>query len=242
MKFLNKNWIIEGTIDFEYKKYILLAYLKEVKENFSNKKLYPFLSDLISHYKNLVSIRENKKLMYENFPDKMTRTDFENLSFIYEKIVEDDDMMEQIEEILSYAIPKVDQHLREGKDIYEYIEENLNIYTIGIYPLFPDEGYFFIIQSGDKTTKVFEFQITIFQNSGERFRGIHTKYIDSFKKSITNTYQSIKIELIKRYKKKLPNPATYVIESAIPCPFDETLLPIAKRSLVKYISVASGKA
>lgn len=241
MKFLNKNWITEGTIDFEYKKYILLAYLQEVKNNFGNKKLYPFLSDLVSHYKNLISIREDKKILSENFPDKMTRTDFERLSFIYEKIVEDDDIMREIEDILSFAIPKLNEQLKEGKDIYEYIEENLNIYSIGIYPLYPDEGYFFIIQSDDGNTKVFEFQITIFHNSDEKFRGIHTKYVDSFKKNITNTFESIKVELIKRYKKKLPNPATYVIESTIPCPFDETLLPIAKRSLVKYIS-AIGEA
>lgn len=30
MKTLNHNWLTEGLIDFEYKKYILLSYLQEV--------------------------------------------------------------------------------------------------------------------------------------------------------------------------------------------------------------------
>jgi hypothetical protein len=33
MNKLSENWISEGWIDFEYKKYLLLAYLKNVDEN-----------------------------------------------------------------------------------------------------------------------------------------------------------------------------------------------------------------
>ena len=39
MEFLNKNWITENQIDFEYKKYMLLAYLQHVSENFTDKRL-----------------------------------------------------------------------------------------------------------------------------------------------------------------------------------------------------------
>jgi len=34
----------------------------------------------------------------------------------------------------------------------------------------------------------------------------------------------------------MPNPAVYSIETDLKFPVDETLLPIAKRSLVRYIS------
>ena len=34
MQALGVNWIIEGTVDFEYKKYILLAYLQEINRHF----------------------------------------------------------------------------------------------------------------------------------------------------------------------------------------------------------------
>ena len=35
MQFLDKNWITENHIDFEYKKYVLLAYLQHVSEHFT---------------------------------------------------------------------------------------------------------------------------------------------------------------------------------------------------------------
>jgi hypothetical protein len=50
-----------------------------------------------------------------------------------------------------------------------------------------------------------------------------------------NTYESIKTELI-RHRNTLPNPAVYAIESGLTYPIEETLLPIAKRSLVRYIT------
>jgi hypothetical protein len=50
-----------------------------------------------------------------------------------------------------------------------------------------------------------------------------------------NTYESIKSNLLK-LKKELPVPAVYSIETALKYPVDETLLPIAKRTLVRYIT------
>ncbi len=41
MESLKDNWLTEGLIDFEYKKYVLLAYMKRVKESFGRVELYP---------------------------------------------------------------------------------------------------------------------------------------------------------------------------------------------------------
>lgn len=233
MKELNKNWITEGLIDFEYKKYILLAYLKTVRENFDGKKLYPFLSDLLFHYKNLLSIKENKQLIHENFPKEISKADFEKLELIYKEIIEDDAIMSELESIISFSLPKMKDHLQNGKEIYEEIEENLSISPVGISPLYPDEGYL-LFYMNDRETRVYEYQITLFENADEKFRGVHTSFLETFTKGIGITFESIKVDLIKKYK-KLPNPATYLINSKIHVPFNESLLPIGKRLLVKYI-------
>jgi hypothetical protein len=54
---------------------------------------------------------------------------------------------------------------------------------------------------------------------------------------MVNTYENIKYDLIKN-RNSLPNPAVYSIETEINIPIEETLLPVAKRSLVKYITVS----
>jgi hypothetical protein len=237
MKTLDRNWLTEGLIDFEYKKYILLAYLQQVKNNFNQKKLYPYLSDLIFHYQNLMSIKENKNLIYENFPKQISKADFEKLTLSYKKVVEDDTFMADLEEIIMYSIPKLKEILKEGKDIYEFIEEHINISPVGVSPLYPDEGYMFLNESHVSETRIYQYQVTIFENAHEKYRGVHTYYLESVRKGIGVTFENVKIDLIKRYK-QLPNPATYLVESKIVCPLDETLLPIAKRLLVKHISHA----
>jgi hypothetical protein len=241
MNELNKNWITEGLIDFEYKKYILLAYLKTVKENFNEKKLYPFLSDLIFHYKNLLSLKENKQLIHENFPKEISKADFEKLQLIYKEIVDDDKTMAEIEEIISFSLPKMKEHLKDGKEIYEEIEDKISISLVGISPLRPDEGYLFFYVDNQYETRIYEYQITLFENSVERFRGVHTSFLEAVRKGIGTTFESLKIDLVKKYK-KLPNPATYLINSKISVPFDESMMPIAKRLLVKHIYSAWGES
>src|SRR5690606_19683456 len=114
----------DGLIDFEYKKYLILGYLKDVKESFDRSELYPDMSDLLFHFKNLMSVKENKELLYANFPSSISKTDFLKLKLNYEKIVEDDHIMREIEDILEFSIPQFRHIIKEGRDIYEFVESN----------------------------------------------------------------------------------------------------------------------
>jgi hypothetical protein len=235
MDTLSRTWLTEKHIDFEYKRYLLLAYLQGVNENFREHRLYPFLSDLIGHYRDLLQLREGKKNLYENFPTAIKSADMETFSIAYEKIIMDDELMKEIESIIDFSIPQMEQHLRTGKKIYDLLEEHLKFFPIGIVPLQTDSGYLFLRDGMRSDTKVFEYQVSIFESANERYRGIHTKFISSFEKSISNTYESIKTELLQEHP-ALPNPATYAIETDMLLPLEETFLPLAKRTLVKHIS------
>jgi hypothetical protein len=238
MKKLEKDWLTRGLIDFEYKKYILLSYLQSVKSNFDDKKLYPYLADLVFHYKNLHSIKQNKELLFENFPRKIARADFKKLKIHYQKLVEDDSLMKEMEQILSFAIPTLKDTLDEGRGLYEHIEEQLEVEPIGICPLYANDGYLLINEQTKKITQVYQYKITIFENVDEKYRGIHTKYLETVHKKLSRTFESLKLELIKKYP-DFPNPATYLVDIKQDMPFHETAMPIAKRLLVKYISVAA---
>ena len=235
MKTLSTNWITEKIIDFEYKKYLLLAYLQEVNNTFTETKLYPVLSDLISHYRNVMSLKENKQILSNSFPERIKSADIANLKLFFEKIMEDDSVMKEIEQIIEYSIPQFEYYLSEGRKIYDFIEGKLYLSPIGLTPLHPSEGYLLLQNGNSKGTNVYEYQITIFNSADAKYRGIHTQFVTSYQKSISNTYESIKTDLIKHYK-KLPNPATYLIETEMTLPLEETLVPIAKRRLVKYLA------
>jgi hypothetical protein len=235
MKQLDKDWIVKDLIDLEYKKYILLAYLQEVGEHFKDKKLYPYLSDMVFHYHNLLTLKEKKHLLYEKFPATLSKADFENLRLTYTKIIEDDDLMAEIGSILDFAIPECKKKLEEGKDIYEEVERALKIEPIGLMPIYMDEGYFFISQVKDKELDIYRYRITIYDNAHERYRAISTEWVDKTRSSLGRTYEQMKMELVKN-NPELPNPATYLIHSKDRLPYNYTLLPVAKRLLVRYIN------
>lgn len=238
MKSLSETWFAEGRIDFELKKYTLLAYLQEVNKYFSENKLYPQLADIIFHYHNIIAFKENKKHLQEHFPKKMTGLQMEKLQLLYEQMVGDDELMQELEDIIHYSSVKMKGAIQSGAGIYEFVEDKLDISPVGLIPLDTKEGYFFLSSGNEKSTGVYHYRLSIFEKHDEKYRSIRTLFIDNWKRSISSTYEQIKSELIKRWK-DLPNPAVYSIETDLQYPVDETLLPIAKRRLVKFISVAA---
>ncbi|MES2881001.1 MAG: hypothetical protein V4676_02545 [Bacteroidota bacterium] len=235
MKQLSETWFAEGYIDFELKKYTLLAYLQEINKQFGENKLYPQLADLIFHYNNLVAFRENKKYLQEQFPKKLTGIQIEKLQTLYEEMIADDNMMEQLEEIINYSAGKMKTTISCGAEIYEFVEDKITIEPVGIIPLDIREGYFFLSAGKTKNTNVYQYRLSFFEKHDEKFRSIKTSFLDMYPLSIANTYENIKYQLIKT-RTDFPNPAVYCIETEINFPVEETLLPIAKRSLVKYLT------
>jgi hypothetical protein len=235
MKTLSETWFADGYIDFELKKYTLLAYLQEVNQCFNQNKLYPQLADVIFHYNNLVAFRENKRFLQEHFPKKLTSVQLEKLQVLYEQMIQDDELMQELEEIINYSATLMKAAITNGTEIYEFVEGKLVISPVGIIPLDIHEGYFFLCEGNYSDTRVYRYRLSFFEKHDEKYRSIRTEFIDSWKRSVVNTYENIKSELI-RIKSELPNPAVYSIETELKFPVEETLLPIAKRSLVRYIS------
>jgi hypothetical protein len=234
MKKLSTNWLTEKLIDFEYKKYMLLAYFSEVHKSFENNLLYPHFSELIEHYKNVVSLKETKKMMSDAFPMRLSGIDIENFNMEYEKIIEDDSLLKEIEQVIDYSIPKFEFYLKEGKKIYDFIEQHITISPVGVMPLSADFGYLFL-NNANKLTYVYEYRTTIFEAPEEKYKGIHTAFVTTYTKNFTTTYEFIKSDLIRK-KKDLPNPATYAMETGFEIPLNETLLPLAKRLLMRHIA------
>jgi hypothetical protein len=235
MKQLSQTWFAEGYIDFELKKYTLLAYLQQINKYFNENKLYPQLADLIFHYNNIVAFRENKKYLQEHFPKKLTGIQIEKLQVLYEQMIADDDLMQELEAIINYSADEMKTTISNGTEIYEFVEEKLTITPIGIMPIDTQEGYFFLSAGNTKSTYVYQYRLSFFEKHDEKFRSIKTNYVEMMHRSMLNTYESLKSELI-RNRSELPNPAVYSIETGLKFPVEETLLPIAKRCLVKYIS------
>ena len=231
---LSETWFMEGYIDFELQKYRLLAYLKEVKNCFNETKLYPQLAEIVFHYNNLAAFRDNKKILQDHFPKKLDRVNMQKLELVYERMLADDQAMQELEHIIQYALTEMKGTISEGAEIYDFVEKQLQIEPVGIVPLYKNEGYVFLRYGAYSEVRIYNYTITLFEHKDARYKGIKMEYIDSRMKTLANTYEQIKLDMIRSYR-ELPNPAVYKVEFPISVPFNETLLPVAKRVLVKHI-------
>lgn len=235
---LSKDWLTQGLIDFEYKKYVLMAYLQRVKTSFDRIELYPFMADLVFHYRNLLTLKENKALIRESFPKELSLEDFKKLELSYRQMIEDDSIMSELESIIDFALPQIKGSLQEGSVIYEYVESKCEISPVGVTPLYAKEGYLFVTQPPEKETSIYRYQVSIFEGTQEQLRSLNTEFIERVEKNPANTYENLKLALIRKFR-DLPNPAAYLILAKMKFPFAETLMPVAKRLFVKHISQAA---
>ncbi len=232
---LSETWFMEGFIDFELQKYRLLAYLKDVKNGFDQTRLYPHLAEIVAHYNNLLSFQQNKRFLQDKFPKRMDTLNLQKMEFVYKRMLQDDEVMQELEHITSYAIEEIHNTITEGAQLYEYVEKQMLIEPVGIMPLYKNEGYVFVRFGSYSEVKIYNYSITLLEHKDARYKGIRMEYMDSRTKNLANTYEQIKLDIIPSYI-MLPNPAVYMVEYPMLVPLNETLLPVAKRLLVRDIT------
>jgi hypothetical protein len=232
---LESDWLTKGIIDFEYKKYVLLAYLKHIESQFFANRLYPHLTELQLHFDTCVRIRESKQMMKSSFPKNLKGIDLKSLRFIYEDAVTDHAYPEELDDILEFAIPKLARKRTDGQEILSAIGEHISISPVGIVPLRREEGYLFLGHPVENRISIFQYQLALFNEQRERY--LKTVFIDSVRLGYTNTLAQVKVDLARRYT-SLPNPAAYMVESKYAYPLEETLLPVAKKLILEQLMAA----
>ena len=229
---LSSHWLTDGILDFEYKKYVLLAYLQHVRQKFNEQILFPHLVQVREHYENSVTLKEAQRSLRTRFPKDLTGVDPDRLRWVYQTTYQDCSYLDEVSNILEFAIPEFSQLMQEGQSRFDEVKTSLTISPIGIVPLRTEEGYLFIHKQTSRETTIFRYQLTLFDARRERI--VQTQYVDSVRKNLSMTFEDMKLGLARRYT-QLPNPAAYMVESSREYPTDETLLPAAKQLMAEYL-------
>ncbi|WP_209330264.1 hypothetical protein [Lunatimonas salinarum] len=232
---LSENWLSEGWMDFEYKKYMLLAYLQHVNVQFREVKLYPPLAELIQHYEKLKALESGKSQLKASFPKTVKGLEWERLQLSYQERVQDDEWIKEMQSIVDFALPQIKHHIEDGKAIYDLIERGIAIEPVGITPIYQREGYALLTFERNKDIFIYRYTVSIFHQSGDLLRGIALRFVEKARYSLVNTLQKIKLDLAKRFT-DLPNPSAWRIHSENLVPFEESLVPISKRLLLKTVN------
>ncbi|MBD2702379.1 hypothetical protein IC229_17145 [Spirosoma sp. BT702] len=235
MKKLQPDWFTQNWLDAEYQKYVLMAYLQAVQQNFIEHKLCPDLPELRDHYNAGVRFTRGKGTLNAAFPKRINRITGPPPRIEYKSEVPDSTFMTEMDAIMEFALPRFQTMLTEGHQRWDDISRSLVLMPVGVLPLRPEEGYLLLHATNGSETQVYYFSITLYSEQEPGGRLVKLRYVEAVRKSLVNTFENIKLDLIRRYR-HLPNPATYTLESKRTYPVQETLLPIAQQLLAQAVA------
>ncbi|GAB2560997.1 hypothetical protein [Spirosoma areae] len=235
MKKLQPDWFTQNWLDAEYQKYVVMAYLQAVQQNFTEYKLCPDLPDLRDHYNAGIRFSRGKGTLNAAFPKRLSRITGPPPRIEYQSEVTDPDFMTEMDAIMEFALPRFLAMLTEGQQRWADIAHSLTLAPVGLLPLRPEEGYLLIQATNHAETQIYYFCMTLYSEQEPGGRLIQLRFLEAKPKSLVNTVENIKLDLIRRHQ-QLPNPATFMLESQRAYPVQETLLPIARQLLAQAVA------
>lgn len=236
MEKLSLNTFLTISSDFELNQFRILGGLKEFLNSFNKKKVYPSLSELIYLFKTLTDLLKQKNNISTLWHKRLKEFDLDKKQVVYEDIEFISHYEVILFELIQWAIPMIKNAIDEGTVLFDFVDKNLILEEIGVIPIYKNEGYIIFHNSDENEYQVHRFECSIFNAEDEPFRILKTSMMKNIPiESLESTPEKIKLELIKSYN-ELPNPATYLCEHEFDFPFDETVLPIAKRKLINKIA------
>ncbi len=221
--------------DFESRQYKVLAELKNISRDFQHNKIYPHLSHLVELHNTLSDIRKRLQDLRNEFPKRIKKIDFVNQEIEHEVVFVDGSDLQKVEDLIDWAIPYIQAKIEEGRAIYEFVDDEIELEEVGILPNYVDEGYLFVPDNEESRLVLFQYEVSIFQSAQDQYRSLKTQFLKALNQGLAlRSLNSVKLDLIEEYR-TLPNPATYAFQTDLNFPFNETIFPVVKRKFMRQL-------
>ena len=232
---LDHDWIFQEPIDFEHKKYILLAYLKKMDDFLSQNKIYPAfievslqLASLQTLIKENIILSTNKKFI--SFDDEVLLKEL--IAQPAPKLNEQD--KDEVDKIIKFSAKKFYEYFSLFKAYWQMVYESISFSIKRNKKLFDNKCGFVIY--GEKTENqihVWEYTLSDIEPIGDE-QNIKVDLIYNGNKKDLTLNQIIEnfSTISDSHRKKAP---VYEFKTDKEYPINETLLPLFKRKLVGHI-------
>lgn len=229
-----EGWLTEGLLDAEYKEYILLAWIQRIRAELKQTKLYPSLAEVIRRHRELMKIKSSM----DESRDKgdVTGIDLHSLQVMRQRL-HPSSLEEYLRELIERSLPHLSQAMEEGRTLYDLIDRRMEFQPIGVQPLHMGEGYLLVTHGSEAQRRLMAFRYTKsrIERGGDAFLELTLECMESRALNRTESLDDVKWGLIRRHR-DLPQPATFHAHMDWMIPLEPTLLPIARRRLLREIA------
>lgn len=236
MAHLTLEHFTSGASDPEAAYYRILGALKTIHNEFVHNRLYPPLAELIELRSTLLAVRTSGRTLDNNLPKRIVGLDVENGRIIYEQNSGRETTLALLLELIDEILPVIERTIEEGRTVYNFIDEHVQLVEVGLVPNYIAEGYALVPELAASAMHIYRYTVATLCESGEQYRSLRTTLVRTIPfSSVSVTPVSIKQELIAS-DPSLPNPATWCFEQELSFPYHESVLPVVRRRLIQRVS------
>jgi hypothetical protein len=233
---LDPEWIYQDPIDFEHKKYKLLAYLQKCDKRFDELKIYPDFVELSLHLANLQSISKEKTMLTTKKKFKSCDDEILFKELIPKKIPKLDDAEQlEIDKTVRYSGEKIYEAFNIAKSIWTIAQDAISVQIKKNKDRLEDGmGYIYFRRRSDEKLLVWEYEIKK-EADYELSTKAYLKLIfsgSSDEKTFTDIIEEKSTWNHTEYFKDIP---VFEVKSSQEFPFEETFIPMMKRQLMSYV-------
>ena len=237
---LSLNMFTSAVEDVEKTQYKVLAGLQDAHSAFDEQRVYPHLGRLVKLHGALMTVLDRTEDFRTPDTGRIADINWEDKTLTYEWPELDGHEMEDVEDLIRWALPHIRNAIEEGKAVYEHVEDSLELEMVGIMPSYLQEGYLMVPHRDEEELHVLRYTLSLIESKGETHRALKTAHCKTVpEEEVDANPSTIKLQLIEE-RRDLPNPATYVSKIDRDIPYQETLLPVVKRRLVRRLSAETG--
>jgi hypothetical protein len=221
--------------DPEAAEYRLRAELQTARAAFRRSRIYPHLADLVRLRRALRAVLDHADGL-RNRPGRVTGIDWEKEEVTFAPSEWPADHASGVEDLARWALPLVETAIGEGQAVYDFVEETTHVAAVGLVPAYVDEGYLLVPQpeSAASPFAALRYACGILTASDARYRSLRTAVV-ALPDGLAADPVAWK-RALARTQPDLPNPATYLLDAEVGFPIRETVLPVAKRKLLRLIA------
>lgn len=213
MQMLENDWLTNDPIDFEYKKYLLLAYDQHHTKICDAQKIYPSFSDIVEKLKIVNQFLQNVKVLEES------KLEIKDVDWLSQRIIYSSQIADRsLDEIKQTAVFSKDilvELYRKYRNLLDDVDNSIEISgcRVEIFNLY--DGY--IIMRGFGKEKILEYEV---------YRKIHPEphYI----------LKTCKADLKKYYTKRYTKNVFDVIFKE-DYPLRESIFPVYRRKFLEVL-------
>lgn len=166
--------------DLELSQYKFLAMLKLYSGQIRKNKLYPSLEILIEISRKILILMDMNDQFNEDYDENVDYRQTNNLIHQQNYSVKNLDYY-RIQNLLNFsqwALPKIVEHIEEGKVLYDFVDKNIHITKQKSTLLHKNYGYFVIEDHSASLLHLYRFNSNEKTISDIQFRNLSTNFIN----------------------------------------------------------------